>query len=104
MTGARLISTQYGYGAVRMPLPFVYRAPSRQWWFLHPSMVGLVGSLVILAMLRSCVTPVTMPGRTILWLQPTPEAVPPKTAEPALAVRQAVKAPVAPPVKKPERV
>lgn len=101
MSGDRL-SIHYGYGAARIPLamPILYRAPLHQRWFLHPSVAGLVGSLVILSLLRSCVTPVTTPGRTILWLQQTPEAVLPPVAPATGLIQQAVKAPV----QKPERV
>ncbi|ABW67043.1 hypothetical protein [Desulfosudis oleivorans] len=101
----RRLSTQYGYGAARilLPAPVRYRVPLHSRWYLHPSFVGLVGALVILSLLRSCVTPVIKPGRTILWLQPPPEAVVPRTEAPAVAMPRAAKAPAVP-EKKPERV
>jgi len=101
----RRLSTQYGYGAARilLPAPVCYRVPLNPRWYLHPSFVGLVGALVILSLLRSCVTPVTMPGRTILWVQQMPETAVPETAAPTVAMPQAVKAPAVV-EKKPERV
>ena len=101
----RRLSTQYGYGAARilLPAPVSYRVPRHPRWYLHPSFVGLVGALVILSLLRSCVTPVTMPGRTILWVQQTPETAVPEAEAPAVSMPKAARAPAVP-EKKPERV
>ena len=101
----RRLSTQYGYGAARilLPAPVRYRVPLHSRWYLHPLFVGLVGALVILSLLRPCLTPVIKPGRTILWVQPPPETVLPRTEAPAVAMPGAARAPAVP-EKKPERV
>ncbi len=76
------IYRRYGYGAacIPMPSPARYRtAPEQRWWYCHPSLAGLFGSLLIMSMLRSCATPVVEPGRTLVWLRqasmPKPHSV-----------------------------
>lgn len=88
--------TYYGYGAARMPLamPYTRRVQiSGRAWMYHPSLLGLIASLLVLWLSRSCVITTPRSGRTVLWLQEVPKTVAPERYETTPVARQPLEKP-----------
>jgi hypothetical protein len=84
------LRTQYGYGAARLqvPTPMVGSVVLNRWhWLYHPTVMGLLGALLLAWLLRSCATTMIHPEKTVLWVHHTPETVTPETAQPEPQLR-----------------
>lgn len=89
----------YGYGAARMRLAMPYARrmqPAARAWLYHPSLLGLLASLIVLWLSRSCVIAPPRQGRTLIWLQEVPRTVAPERYQSAPVVRRPAEQPVPP--------
>ncbi|MFP4446064.1 MAG: hypothetical protein ACLFPD_07435 [Desulfosudaceae bacterium] len=100
-----VMRSNYGYGVASIPMPLPAlsgRGLDRRFWLQHPTFYGLLGALVIIWLIRSCVMPVTRPSRTVLWLHRVPEPVdiePPRIAPRARVAEKKTPAPAPEPPK-----
>lgn len=85
------LRNHYGYGVARLPIPtqVVTSVEYNRWqWLYHPSLIGLLGLLLITGALRSCSTTLIRPEKTILWVHHTPtvkpEKIQPRTPPPVI--------------------